>query len=185
MDGVSLRFPRDVVGAISLISEAAQGEKRLLWLKRTIKQGSSALSTVMFGHDHCRLCNLCSTLCVLVWRKIGTQPCCKGQGPPMDTVPVAQISVNLCYSTNPLSKLPWMSHNVSKEGIKTSFPAVKLLFGGCYYFLSRFTKPWSYRQNNCFAETGQEHHLQGLDKPWMPACSRTRQQTTGREKQNG
>lgn len=53
MDGVSLRFPRDAVGAISLISEAscmaAQGEKCLLWLNWTIKQGSSTLLTVMFG----------------------------------------------------------------------------------------------------------------------------------------
>lgn len=68
MDGVSLIFPRDIVGAISLISEgsctAGHREKCLLWLKRTIKQRSSALLTVMFGHDHCRLCNLSSTLCV-------------------------------------------------------------------------------------------------------------------------
>lgn len=68
MDGVSLIFPRDVVGAISLISEgsciAAQGEKCLLWLNWTTKQRSSTLLTVMFGHDHCRLCNLSSTLYV-------------------------------------------------------------------------------------------------------------------------
>lgn len=65
MDGVSLRFPRDAMGAISLISEgpcaAAWGEKRLLWLNWTMKQRSLALLTVIFGHNHCRLCNLHTT----------------------------------------------------------------------------------------------------------------------------
>lgn len=119
MDGVSLRFPRDIVGAISLIFEgsctAAQGEKHLFCLNWTIKQGSSALLTVMFGHDHCRLFNLCNTLCVLVWRMYGFQSCSKWRWPPMDTVPVAQISVNLYYRTTPLSKLPLISYRVSKE----------------------------------------------------------------------
>lgn len=43
MDGVSLRFPRDIMGAISLIFEAsrtgARGEKCFLWLTGQSSEG--------------------------------------------------------------------------------------------------------------------------------------------------